>query len=124
MPWSSKELNNIVEADDLHISPLRADGKTLGTPTWIWCVEVEGDLYVRAYNGVGSRWYQSALKQKAGQIVAADETRDVIFETVHGDIIDKIDDAYRTKYKGSQYLSSMISHRTQEATILIKPMLK
>ncbi|NMP25654.1 DUF2255 family protein [Rahnella sp. SAP-1] len=124
MPWSSKELNDIVEADDLHISPLRADGKTMGTPTWIWCVEVEGALYVRAYNGVGSRWYQSALKQKAGQIVAAGETRDVIFETVRGDIIDKIDDAYRKKYKNSQYLSPMISHRTREATILIKPALK
>ncbi|MFJ5160627.1 DUF2255 family protein [Pantoea sp. NPDC088449] len=124
MPWSSKELNDIVDADDLHISPLRADGKTMGTPTWIWCVEVEGALYVRAYNGVNSRWYQSALEQKAGQIVAAGDTRDVIFETVRGDIIDKIDDAYRKKYKYSQYLSSMISHRTREATILIKPALK
>lgn len=124
MPWSSKELNDIVEADDLHISPLRADGKTLGTPTWIWCVEVEGALYVRAYNGTGSRWYQSALKQKAGQIVAAGETRDVIFETVRGDIIDKIDEAYRRKYNSSQYLSPMISNRAREATILIKPALK
>lgn len=94
MPWSSIELNDIVEADDLHISPLRTDGKTMGTPTWIWCVEVAGALYVRAYNGVDSRWYQSALKHKAGQIIAAGETRDVIFEKVRGDIIDKIDDAY------------------------------
>lgn len=124
MPWSSEELNNIIEADDLHISPLRADGKTLGTPTWIWCVEVEGALYVRAYNGVGSRWYQSALKQKAGQIVAAGESRDVTFEIVSGDINDKIDDAYRKKYKNSQYLSPMISNRTREATVLIKPAIK
>lgn len=124
MPWSSEELNNIIEADDLHISPLRADGKTLGTPTWIWCVEVEGALYVRAYNGVGSRWYQSAVKQKAGQIVAAGESRDVTFETVSGDINDKIDDAYRKKYKNSQYLSTMISNRTREATVLIKQAIK
>ncbi|EAA8652879.1 DUF2255 family protein [Salmonella enterica] len=124
MPWSSKELNDIVEADDLHISPLRADGKTFGTPTWIWCVEVKGVLYVRAYNGVGSRWYQSAVKQKAGRIVAAGETWDVTFETVSGDINDKIDDAYRKKYKNSQYLSPMISNRTREATILIKPAIK
>lgn len=124
MPWSSEEINNIIEADDLHISPLRADGKTLGTPTWIWCVEVKGALYVRAYHGVGSRWYQSALKQKAGQIVAAGESRDVTFETVSGDINDKIDDAYRKKYKNSQYLSRMISNRTREATVLINPAIK
>ena len=124
MPWSSEELNNIIEADDLHISTFRADGKTLGTPTWIWCVEVEGALYVRAYNGVGSRWYQSALRQKAGQIIAAGESRYVTFETVSGDINDSIDDAYRKKYKNSQYLSPMISNRTREATVLINPAIK
>ncbi|MBV8228112.1 MAG: DUF2255 family protein [Verrucomicrobia bacterium] len=41
----------IAQVDDLHISPLREDGVTYGTPTWIWSVAVEGALYVRAYNG-------------------------------------------------------------------------
>lgn len=39
-------------SDDLHISPFREDGKTYGTPTWIWSVVVDGGLYVRAYNGL------------------------------------------------------------------------
>ena len=56
-------LEKINEADDLHIAPFRADGKTYGTPTWIWAVVVDGDLYVRAYNGVDSRWYKSAIQQ-------------------------------------------------------------
>ena len=79
---------------------------------------------MRAYNGVGSRLYQSALRKKAGQIIAAGESRDVSFETVSGDINDKIDDAYRKKYKNSQYLSPMINNRTREAMVLINPAIK
>ena len=56
MTWSKDELRRIAEADDLHISPFREDGNTYGTPTWIWSVAVDGDLYVRAYNGRDSRW--------------------------------------------------------------------
>jgi hypothetical protein len=64
--FSTNELKQIDKADDLKIAPFREDGKTYGTPTWIWEVVVDGQLYVRAYNGVDSRWYQSALQQKAG----------------------------------------------------------
>lgn len=67
--WSKNELRQIAEADDLHISPFREDGATYGTPTWIWSVAVGDALYVRAYNGQNSRWYQAALRQKAGRIM-------------------------------------------------------
>jgi hypothetical protein len=50
-PRLKDELRKIAEADDLHISPYREDGVTYGTPTWIWSVAVDGNLYVRAYNG-------------------------------------------------------------------------
>jgi hypothetical protein len=33
--WSKDELRKIVAVDDLHASPLREDGVTHGTPTWI-----------------------------------------------------------------------------------------
>jgi Uncharacterized protein conserved in bacteria (DUF2255) len=39
--WSKDELRKIAEADDLHISPFRENGKTYGTPTWIWSVAVD-----------------------------------------------------------------------------------
>src|SRR2546430_14128687 len=71
MRFIEDELSRIVAADDLRIAPLRDDGKTPGTPTWIWCVAVEGELYVRAYNGQRSRWYQAAARQRAGRITAA-----------------------------------------------------
>ena len=50
--WSPNELQSLARTDDFHISPLREDGKTYGTPTWIWSVVVDGDLYVRAYTAV------------------------------------------------------------------------
>jgi len=121
MTWSKEELLRIVEADDLHISPLREDGVTYGTPTWIWCVEIDDSLYVRGYNGPNSRWYQAAVRQQAGRIIAAGTTREVTFEPIEGELNDRIDDAYRAKYRGSPYLSPMISARARAATIKIMP---
>jgi hypothetical protein len=103
--WSKNELRKIAEADDLHVAPFREDGVTYGTPTWIWSVAVGDALYVRGYNGARSRWYQAALRQKAGRIIAAGLTKEVSFEPVEGPINDSIDDAYRSKYGGSPYLN-------------------
>jgi hypothetical protein len=119
--WRQDELTRIVAADDLHIAPFRADGVTIGTPTWIWSVAVDDALYVRAYNGQESRWYQAALRQKAGRITAAGMTKAVVFAPVDGAINDRIDDAYRAKYASSAYLRPMIGVRARSATIRILP---
>ena len=119
--WSKEELRRIAEADDLHISPFREDGVTYGTPTWIWSVAVGDALYVRAYNGQKSRWYQAATRQKAGRIIAAGMTKEVAFELVEGPINDLIDEAYRKKYRGSPYLSPMICRRARSATVRVVP---
>jgi hypothetical protein len=119
--WSKLELCKIAEADDLHISPFREDGVTYGTPTWIWSVAVDDAVYVRGYNGQKSRWYQAAVRQKAGRITAAGMTKEVIFELVDGPINDRIDDAYRAKYHGSTYLSPMIGARARSATVKVMP---
>jgi len=119
--WSKDELRRIAETDDLHISPFREDGKTYGTPTWIWSVVVDDALYVRAYNGQNSSWYQAALRQKAGRIAAAGITKEASFEAVNGPLNDRIDEAYRAKYRGSPYLNPMIETRARSATIRILP---
>ncbi|MBD8682499.1 DUF2255 family protein [Pseudomonas sp. CFBP 13719] len=121
MRWDQRELGSIVKADDLHISVFREDMVNYGTPTFMWCVAVEGDLYVRAYNGVQSRWYQAAIKQRAGRINTAGKTIDVKFEPVSGALNDRIDDAYRAKYSTSSYLAPMISERSRAATVRILP---
>src|SRR3954447_23914627 len=106
--WPKDELSRIAETDDMHISPFREDGATYGTPTWIWSVAVDDGLYVRAYNGRRSRWYQAAMRQKAGRVATAGITKEVAFEPVDGPINDRIDDAYRAKYGKSPYLEPMI----------------
>src|SRR5437667_4708736 len=119
--WSKDEPRKIAATDDLHISPFREDGVTYGTPTWIWSVVVDDELYVRGYNGQKSRWYQAAVRQKAGRISTAGIAKEVTFEPVNGSINDRIDDAYRAKYKGSPYLTPMISARARAATVKVLP---
>ena len=48
-------------------------------------------------------------------------TKEVSFEPVEGPINDRIDDAYRVKYRGSPYLKPMITARARSATIKIMP---
>ena len=117
--WAQDELQKIAAADDLRIAPFRADATTYGTPTWIWSVAVDGDLYVRAYNGQSSRWHQAAMRQKAGRILAGGLTKEVAFEPVDADINDRIDEAYRAKYRGSPYLNPMIRAYARAATVRI-----
>ena len=121
LTWTKDAIDKIASTDDLHVAPFRDDGKTYGTPTWIWSVVVEGALYVRAYNGVASRWYQAAQRQRAGRIRVAGMTKDVVFEVVDPAMNDQIDAAYRAKYGGNVYLASMTSARAQAATMRISP---
>ena len=119
--FSRNDLEQINNADDLKISPFREDGKTYGTPTWIWNVVIEDNLYVRAYNGIHSRWYQSAMKQKAGRIHAAGKIIDVHFEPAEGEMNEAIDKAYKKKYSSSPYLFPMICESAKAATVRVTP---
>jgi hypothetical protein len=117
--WTQEELQKIAASDDLRVAPFREDGVTYGTPTWIWSVVVNRELYARAFNGRDSRWFRAALRQKAGRITAAGMTKEVAFEPVEGAINDAIDAAYRAKHRGSSYLNSMIGARARAATVRI-----
>jgi hypothetical protein len=64
---------------------------------------------------------KAAVRQKAGRISAAGMTKAVGFEPVDGPINDRIDDAYRAKYRDSPYLAPMIGARARSATIKIAP---
>ena len=78
-------------------------------------------LYVRAYNGQNSRWYEAAMRQKAGRITAAGMTKEVTFEPINAPINDRIDDAYLAKYRGGLYLSPMIGARARSASMKVMP---
>jgi hypothetical protein len=119
--WTKEELRKIAETDDLHIAALREDGKTYGTLTWIWSVVVDDSLYVRPYSGEKSRWYQAAMREKAGRITAAGITKDVQFESADQGINERVDEAYRTQYKGSPYLKPMIAEQLHTVTVKVMP---
>jgi len=119
--WPKRELRKIAETGDLHISPFRDGGVTYGTPTWIWSVAVDDALYVRRYNGQNSPLAPGRDAAKGGAITAAAMTKDVTFEPVNGAINDRVDEAYRTKYKRSPYLKPMIGSRARSATVKVTP---
>lgn len=123
--WPKEELRKIAEADDLHIAPFREDGAVYSAPTWTLCVAVGDALYARGFNGQKSSWYQAAVRQQAGRIIAAGRLREVTFEPVDGPshqaINERIDDAYRAKYRSSPYLNAMIGKRARAATVKIMP---
>ncbi|MBZ4021298.1 hypothetical protein CKO11_02325 [Rhodobacter sp. TJ_12] len=119
--WSAEEQAQIAGTESFRIAPYRADGKTPGTPTYIWFVQVQGRLFVRAYSGQSSSWFQAGLAQRAGQMVLDGKAVDVTFAPVDPTLTDPIDAAYRAKYTTSRYLAPMISARAQAATLEVLP---
>jgi hypothetical protein len=117
--WPAETIDKIAASDDLHVAPYRADGTTCGTPTWIWSVVIDRRLFVRAWNGVNSSWYRSAMVQRAGKITAVGQEYQVRFTPTSGPALDEIDAAYRAKYAGSPYLPPMVSTGPRAATMEI-----
>lgn len=122
MNWQIDTVNRINQADDMEIAPHREDGETTGTPTRVWAVVVSGRLFVRAYRGAASSWYQAALAQQSGTIYTGGEAIAVKFIKVDDELLnERVDSAYRIKYGHSNYLASMISPRARATSIEIIP---
>ncbi|USS90585.1 DUF2255 family protein [Fructilactobacillus carniphilus] len=121
--WTAAQLQEFSEADDMKVSPFYSDGKTYGTPTWIWSVVTNDNLYVRAYNGQNSSWYQAAMQQGAGKIHLAGQDYEVKFERVANtpELDHAISAAYQTKYAKSPYLPPMLKEGPVGATVKIIP---
>ena len=117
--WTATQLKAFTTADDMRVSPFYEDGKTYGTPTWIWSVVVGQHLYVRAWNGQHSRWYQAAKSQGAGRIHLADQDFEVAYVPVTTDdaLTAAINQAYENKYAGSPYLPPMLTAGPISATV-------
>lgn len=119
--WSALQLESIARNKDLFVSPYRADGSTYGTPTQTWALVIGGKVYVRAANGQKSRWYQSAITQKAGRIRVAGKFYEVNFEAAGTADEAAIDAAYELKYPGSSAVPIMQGVGPKSASVLISP---
>jgi hypothetical protein len=121
--WTSDELDKIGRAEELEIAPLRRDG-TLLKPVTIWVARLDDNLYVRSYKGIGGSWFRVAQVRHEGRIRAGGIEKDVTFvqENDPG-INDKIDAAYRTKYRryGAQYVDAMVAAEARATTMKLVP---
>lgn len=119
--WHEDDLRAIAESHDLYISPFREDGTTYGTPTLVWPLVVDGEVYVRAANGQQSRWYAAAVSQKAGRIRVVGKDHEVTFEPAGKETASAVDAAYEVKYPGSSAVPIMQGEGPKSATVRISP---
>ena len=121
--WSQKDLSSFINDEAIKIEPFYADGQTHNTPIPIWFVIQDNNLYIRAYSGVNSSWYQSAILQKNGLMTAAGKEYKVTFTAVKNnpELDQQINQAYKDKYAGQEPLEGMITSVPMQATLLITP---
>ena len=97
--WTERELEAIGGASELRISTRRPDG-SLRNPITIWVVRDGDDIYVRGYRGRSTAWFRHLLELPGGHIRAGGVDRDVAFtEETDAPVNDRIDEAYRSKYR-------------------------
>jgi hypothetical protein len=121
--WTSDELNKIGKAEELQIASLRRD-ETLRNPVTIWVVRVGDDLYVRSVYGRSSGWFRGTQVRHEGHIRAGGVDKDVTFvEETDESINEKIDVAYRTKYRryAASIINSTLTSEARAATIRLVP---
>ena len=120
--WTIEELNKIERAEELRIASVRRDG-TLRKPVTIWVVRLGNDLYVRSVNGRNGSWYRGTQVRHEGRIQAGGVEKDVNFVEADPGINDKIDAAYRTKYRryAASIVGSTLTPPAQAATIRLMP---
>jgi hypothetical protein len=120
--WTSDELDEIGNADELRLATARPDG-SLRNPVTIWVVRLGDDLYVRSYHGPGGSWFRRAREHREGRIQAGGVDKDVTFADADHGLDDRIDAAYRAKYRryGGTYVDPMVTPEAQATTIKLLP---
>jgi hypothetical protein len=78
----------------------------LGSNRTIWVVRVDDDLYVRSVNGRTSDWFRRTQRRHEGRIRAGGVEMDVMFVEADADLEDRIEGAYRQKYR--RYAKSIV----------------
>ena len=120
--WTSDELDKIGKADELRIVTLRHDG-TPRKPVTIWVVRDGDDLYVRSGYGDRAAWYRGTRARREGRISAGGVEKDVTFAEADPVVNDRIDAAYRSKYRrhGAQWVNPMVAPEAGATTIKLVP---
>src|ERR1051325_2884741 len=120
--WTSDELDKIGTAEELEIASLGTDG-TLTKPVTIWVVRDGDDLYVRSVNGRTSAWFRSTQLRRQGHIDAGGVEKDVTFVDADSEINEKLDAAYRRKYRqyAASIVNSIMTPKARSTTMKVVP---
>ena len=121
--WTGDELAAFAAAEEVQIAPRRRDG-TLRNPVTVWVVRIGDDLYVRSVRGREGAWFGGIQETHSGQIRAGRVEKDVSFVDAGPDVVDEIDEAYRTKYRryAGRILNSVLTPEARVATMRLSPL--
>jgi hypothetical protein len=89
----------------------------------VWIVRLGGDLYTRSVNGPDASWFRGIQVRHKGRIAASGISKDVRFIDVDGGVNDRLDEAYRTKYRrySPAIVGSITSRTARSATLKLVP---
>jgi len=120
--WTSDELTRIGNAEELEIASVRSDG-TRRKPVTIWVARDGDSLYVRSVKGPSSAWFRGTQDRHEGRIRAGGLEKDVTFVRADQAIEDKVDAAYRAKYRryAGSILNSVLTPQARSTTTKLVP---
>jgi hypothetical protein len=111
----------LARTDVVNIATELGAGGEVVTP--IWAVVVDGVPYVRSAYGPGSNWYRRARRQERATFVDGRHRYPVSVEAVDDEgTIDRVDEAYRTKYaRFGSSLRSILVPEMRAYTMRVTP---
>jgi hypothetical protein len=119
-PWTPGELDRLATGYSVHLHA-HTDDHDPDDCVEIGLVVVRGSVFVRAFRGPTSRWYQAAKNGGAGWIRFGETRWKVAFAaapaSVDAQLADQIDDAYVIKY--GDLASGATGERMREATLRV-----
>jgi hypothetical protein len=120
--WTSAQLDEFGEAEEVQVASVGRDGK-LRKPVTVWVVRHGNDLYVRSVRGRAGHWFRGTQERHAGWIRAKGLQQDVDFVDGDQNIADEIDAAYRTKYRRyvGRILNSVLTPEARSSTMKLVP---
>ena len=120
--WTRDELTRIGNAEELEIASVRTDG-TRRKPVTIWVARDGDSLYVRSVKGLSSAWFRGTQERREGRIRAGGVEKDVTFVNADHAIDDKVDAAYRAKYRryAGSILNSVLTPEARSTTTKVVP---
>ncbi|GHH82328.1 hypothetical protein GCM10018793_41870 [Streptomyces sulfonofaciens] len=115
--WDSDDLEDFRGSDEILLRVRRVDGG-LDEARPVWVVEAGGNVFVRGYRGPDSAWYRRARASGEGMVRTGDRWRPVRFTPAAAEVTrSDIDDAYRSKYARSGYVSALLEEGPASATL-------